>query len=151
MNRYPRIYDLSERWGPPQINLRDAKILDDYGDDLYPTRSIEHSKPSDVTRNDLDFYGWVYAFMGFHDLLFYLYPVALEYERDVRIDCIHPFMYSLDTWLPSKMPELSERDQAAVLAALEWIWYSGDSGFAPWNQCPALQSAIGVTASYEDM
>ena len=150
MNRYPRIYEFSERWGPPKISLRDALILGDYGDDSYATRPIKHVKPSDVSRKDLDFYGWLYAFMGFHDLLFYLYPIALEYEKDIRLDCIDPFMYSLDIWLPSEIGKLRDADQEALLAGLQWIWFAGDSGYADWSQCPALQRAIGVYATHED-
>lgn len=151
MDRYPRVYALSEKYGPPRIDLRRAEIIDSYGDDSYASRPIDHKVPEDVSREDLDFYGWVYAFMKFADLLFYLYPIALEYEKDLRIDCIDSFMYSLDQCLPDEMPKLPEDDREALIAGLNWIWTSGDSGYADWVQCPNLQKAIGVTASWHDI
>ena len=76
--------------------LRKAEIMDTYGFEGRATRAINHRTPNDVTRDDLDFYGWVYAFLGFEDLLFYLYPIALELDRSKSLDCIDSFMYSLN-------------------------------------------------------
>jgi len=130
--------------GPPKINLRDAEILDSYGDESHATRPISHNTPRDVSRADMDFYGWVYAFMGFRDLLFYLYPVALEYEKDLCFDSIDPFMYSLDTWISSEMPKISVDDQDALIVGLRWIWDAGEPGYADWEQCSSLQRVIGL-------
>ena len=151
MDRFPRVYALSKKYGPPRIDLRRAEIIDSYGDESYATRPIDHKVPENVSREDLDFYGWVYAFMKFPDLLVYLYPIALEYEKDLRIECIDGFMYSLDRCLPDEMPKLPEDDREALIAGLNWIWTSGDSGYADWVQCPNLQEAIGVTASWHDI
>jgi hypothetical protein len=151
MDRYPRVYSLSKRYGPPEINLRDAELLDSFGDESYATRPIDHKVPENVSRKDLDFYGWVYAFMGFRDLLFYLYAVALEYEKDNRMDCVDGFMDSLDRLLPEEMPTLPDDDRDALIAGLTWIWNSGNAGYADWVQCPNLQRAIGVSATWDDI
>ncbi len=151
MNRYPQVYSLSRRHGPPKINLRDAEILDSCGDESYATRPINHQVPEDVSREDLDFYGWVYAFMEFRDLIFYLYPVALEYEKDIRIDCVDPFMYSLDRFISGEMSKLSEEDREALVSGLKWIWHSGELGYADWIQCPNLQKAINISVSWDDI
>lgn len=149
MDRYPRVYAMSKRYGPPEINLRDAEILDSYGDESYATRPIEHTVPENVTREDLDFYGWVYAFMGFRDLLFYLHPIAFEYEKDVRMDCVDAFMYSLDRIIPDEMPKLVQEDREALLEGLNWMWNSGGGGsdYSDWAQCPNLQKALGVSVA----
>ncbi|MEM7599816.1 MAG: hypothetical protein AAF357_00185 [Verrucomicrobiota bacterium] len=151
MDRYPRVYALSKKYGPPKIDLRRAEIMDSYGNEWNATRSIDHRVPENVSREDLDAYGWVYPFMKFPDLLFYLYPIALEYEKDLCIDCIDSFMYSLDRCLPEEMSKLHEDDREGLIAGLMWIWTSGDSGYADWVQCPNLQKAIGVTASWDDI
>jgi len=151
MSRYPRVHSLSEQYGPPKISLRDAEILDSYGDESYATRPISHNAPDDVSRKDLDFYGWVYAFMEFRDLLFYLYPIALEYDRDNSLDCVDSFMYSLDRLYPEQAPKLPKDDQEALIVGLNWMWNTGEAGYADWVQCPNLQKAIGVTASWDDI
>jgi len=144
MNRYPRVYALSERFGPPRVDLRQAQILDDYGDDQWATLHVSHRKPTDVTRKELDHYAWVYSFMEFKDLLFYLYPVALEYERNPRGDFIHSFLYSLDRRLEEGLESLSGDDREALKSALVWIWSTWGSDYAPWWQCKHLSEFIDV-------
>jgi len=56
----------------------------------------------------LDFYEWVYPFLKFEDLLFYLYPIALEFERTKSLDCIDSFLYSLDRFVPIELSKLSK-------------------------------------------
>ena len=143
--KYEDVYNLSKKYSPPKVNLRDAMIMDSYGDETYAKRSIQHSKPEDVTREDFDYYGWVYPFMKFEDLLYYLYPIAAEFEKDQTLDCIDGFMYSLDRALPSKKHLLEVADAAALNAALRWIWELGGDNAADWRQCPNLQDEIGVS------
>lgn len=144
MERYPRVYDLSERNGPPRINLRQGQIRDDYGDDTWATLPISHREPRDVTRKELDHYPWVYCFLEFRDLLFYLYPTALEYERNPNCDFIHSFLYSLDNELYGGLKSLDESDRDALKAGLVWIWSDWGSGYAPWSQCRGLCDFIGI-------
>ena len=61
---------MSKKYGPPKISLRDARILDDYGDESHATRPIQHRVPEDVSKEDFDFYRHVFSFMEFADLLF---------------------------------------------------------------------------------
>lgn len=148
---HPRVHALSKKFGPPRIDLRKAEILDSYGDESYATRPIHHRVPEDVSREDLDFYGWVYAFMEFEDLLFYLYPVISEYARDNSLDCIDSFMYSLDRCVPEKSSQLKPDDQENFNEGLQWIWSAAPPGDADWVQCPNLQAAIGVSVTWDDL
>ena len=143
--KHEDVYNLSRKHSPPKVNLRDAQIMDSYGDESHAERMIQHLKPEDVTREDFDWYGWVYPFMDFEDLLYYLYPIAMEYEKDPDLDCIDSFLYSLDRSLPIRKLSLDDGDMAAIRAALCWIWESGGSDSADWRQCPNLQAEIGVS------
>ena len=67
------IYNLSDKFAPPNVDLRKAQILDDYGDESYAQLIVNHKKPDDVNREEFDYYGWVYPFMEPEDLIFYLY------------------------------------------------------------------------------
>jgi hypothetical protein len=140
------VYELSYKYSPPKINLRDAKIMDDYGDDSYAKREIKHIVPDDVLREDFEYYGWVYPFMEFEDLLFYLYPIALVFENNRELDCLDSFMYSLDRVLPTRKMLLTSEDTTALQDGLRWIWKtSNGDDYADWWQCPNLQLEIGVS------
>ena len=143
--KYKNVYKLSSRYSPPKISLRDAQILD-CGNERHAKRAIHHKIPDDVTRDDFDYYGWIYSFMEFEDLLFYFYPLALEYEKDKTIDCIDSFMYSLDRILPSRKLLLNRKDMAGIHEGLRWILESGGYDSADWEQCQNLQKEIGISA-----
>ena len=145
------VYELAKKHGPPRIDLRRAEIMDSYGDESRATHEINHRTPEDVSRADLDFYGWVNPFLKFEDLLFYLYPIALEFERTKSLDCIDSFLYSLDRFVPTKSLRLPKEDQQAFLDGLRWIWNSAPLGYADWVQCPNLQRAIGVSVTWDDL
>ena len=143
--KHEDVYNLSNKYSPPKVDLRDAEIMDSYGDESHAERAIQHLKPEDATREDFDYYGWVYPFMNFEDLLFYLYPIATEFEKDPTLDCIDSFMYSFDRALPRRKSLLAVDDMAAINAGLRWIWESGGVDAADWRQCPNLQNEIGVS------
>ncbi|NJO52950.1 MAG: hypothetical protein HC840_30140 [Leptolyngbyaceae cyanobacterium RM2_2_4] len=145
---HPTVYSLSRKYGPPEIDLRKAEIMDSYGDETYAARPINHRVTEDVSRDDFDYYQWVFAFMGFKDLLFYLYPIALEYERDKCLNCVDSFMYSLNRFMPEELAQLSAEDQQGVLDGLRWIWDAAPLGYADWVQCPNLQAAIGKSVTW---
>jgi hypothetical protein len=145
------VYALSKKYSPPKIDLRTAEIMDSYGDESYATRPIHHRVPEDVSREDFDFYPWVFAFMEFEDLLFYLYPIAVEYERDAHLNCIDSYLYSLDRLIPEAFSQLPPYEQQSLVAGLRWMWNSATLGHADWVQCPNLQSAIGVSITWEDL
>ncbi|MFK8027657.1 MAG: hypothetical protein AB8C40_06305 [Gammaproteobacteria bacterium] len=143
--KHKNVYEMSRKYAPPKINLRDAEIMDSFGDESHAKRAIKHLLPTDVSREDFDYYGWVYPFMEFKDLLFYFYPIADEYEKDKELDCVDSFMYSLDRELPIGKLELDHNDVLAIKEGLHWIWESGGEGYADWWQCPNLQQEIGIT------
>ena len=145
------VYMLSKKYGPPRINLRDAELLDSYGDDSWAKRPINHRVPEDVSLEDLKYYGWVYAFMAFEDLLFYLYPVVIAFEQDQTLDCIDSLMYSLDRFIPTSSSKLSKTDQSALCEGLTWLWEVGSPGYADWVQCPNLQKFIGIEVTWDDL
>lgn len=120
--KYPSVYDLSSRYGPPGTNLRQARIRDYHGDASFAPRPVRHRHPEDVSREDLEYYHDVFAFMEFRDLLFYLYPVAFECEKDSRLP-IFFYLGFLERSL-GQVRSLPAGDQEAVFNGLRWIWYS---------------------------
>lgn len=142
--KYPKVYELSKRYGPPIVDLRQAEILDSYGDESRTKVPVEHRVPEDVTREQFDYYGWIYPFVEPTDLLFYLYPIAREYEADKRLDCMDSFLYSLDRNVKPLLSQLPKEDQDALREGLRWIWDVGGDDWADWEQCPNLQEAIGL-------
>ena len=148
---HPTVYSLSRKYGPPEIDLHKAEIMDSYGDETCATHPINHRIPEDVTRDDFDHYQMVFAFMGFKDLLFYLYPIALEFERDKCLHCVDFFLYSLNRFVPEESSMLSAEDQQGFLEGLRWIWDAAPLGYADWVQCPNLQAAIGKYVTWDDI
>jgi hypothetical protein len=142
--QHPSVYELSKKYGPPTIDLRTARIRDDYGDESSATRPIKHRVPEDATKEDFDFYQDVFAFMEFADLLFYLYPIALEFERNAELNCIDSFMYSLDQFVPRESSKLPPSEQESLKDGLVWIWDAAPPRYADWGHCRNLQAAIGL-------
>lgn len=142
--KYQDVYNLSLQYSPPQVNLRDAQILDDYGDETYATMPIVHHSPNDVKRTELEFYVWIYPFVAGTDLLFYLYPIALEYEKDKHLECVSSFLYTLDRRVETLLAEINQAQQDALINGLKWIYESGGTDYADWWQCPNLQRLIGI-------
>ena len=143
--KYEDIYNLSDKFAPPTIDLRKAQILDDYGDESYAKIIVNHKKPDDVKRKEFDYYGWVYPFMEPEDLIFYLYPILIEYEKDREIDCVDSFMYSMDREINKLLPKLSEEEREVLKKAFEEIWKFGSNvDLNDWYQCENIQKFIGV-------
>lgn len=150
---HPLVYELSMKYGPPRIDLRKAWIMDSHGDDTFAGEPLHHRVPEDVSRQHLDRYQAVYAFMEFADLLFYLYPIAAELERDPSLFCIESFIWSLNGHVPTESASLPAEDQRAFLDGLKWLWDSAPPGspdFPDWYHCPNLQAAIGVSVTWKD-
>lgn len=139
------VHDLSTSFAPPRMNLRTAARLDSpYGDDNFTFRDINHREISDVTRADLDFYAWCFSYMDFPSLLFYLYPVASHYEADNALECVDPFLYSLERFVPNCSSSLLALQQSAIYSGVRWIRDSCKSNPADFSACPNLRSAIGL-------
>lgn len=134
---HPRVYELSTRHGPPKTDLRIGDIMDDWGDDARATRPINHQVPEDVSREDLDFYQHGFPYMSFTDMLFYLYPVALENEKETGEYWVDSLLGCIDYRLPDEWGKLSEEDQSALKEGLQWIFETDterkeDSGWDLW-------------------
>ncbi|QDT13981.1 hypothetical protein [Alienimonas californiensis] len=140
---HPAVLALSEKFGPPKINLRQAELLDGYGYNQgeYAQRPIAHNMPWHVSREDLDYYWSVFSFMSDEpgSLLFYLYPVALEFERDPALDASDGLLYVLDMNYSALQPLLREAEDAAAFAeGLNWMLTVGGPDGAAFWQCPNL-------------
>lgn len=129
--KYSEIYGLSKRFSPPEVDLRKARILDDYGDDRFATLPVSHQKPDDVKREEFDYYGWCYPFMGPEDLLFYLYPIMIEYEKDSTLDCLESFMYTSDRKLNEILALLTNNEIQILRTAYKII---GDIDGGEWDE-----------------
>ena len=138
------IYNLSKKFSPFKIDLRKVQILDDYGDESYAKLVVNHKKPDDVKREEFDYYGWVYPFVELEDLLFYLYPIVIEYSKDKETDCIDSFMYSMDRELATLLKKLNNDDKVALETAFKVIWNVGGDDYADFAQCKNLQELIGI-------
>lgn len=139
-NMHEAVYELSKRYSPPQTNLRDAEVLDCYGDDLAPGPDVDHQVPEDVTREDLDAYPWVFvSYFELEDLLFYLWPIAREFSRDQNLECVHYFLIGLNG-AAYRFRRLSLADQRALKEGLEWIGGArGEATGARWESYPGIQ------------
>ncbi len=138
-------YHLSLKFSPPKIDLRQAQILDAYGDESYAQRVLNHKKPENVSREDFDYYGWVYPFMEPEDLLFYLYAMVVEFSKDKKIDCIDSFMYAVDKELPVLQKKLTHDDKAALKNAFKTIWSIGGNDDTDFAQCKNIQELIDIS------
>lgn len=150
--QHPDVLKLSERFSPPKIDLRRAKILDDYGDESFSPRPINHRVPSDVTQEDLEYYDRYWAFMKFEDLLFYLYPVAMANERlkqnnenyyDYNNEYLEFYLLTMHWLIAENLTLLEPRDRGALIEGLKWIWES-EGPDADWDRFPGLKTTIGL-------
>ncbi len=140
---HPAVLALSKKFGPPKINLRQAELLDCYGlnDGEYAQRPIGHNMPWHVLREDLDYYPSVFSFMCEEpdSLLFYLYPVALEFARDMTLEASDSLLYVLDmNYSAIRVLLREEKDAAAFAEGLNWMLDAGGPDWAPFWQCPNL-------------
>ena len=127
------------------MNLRTSARLDcPYGDDASVSRDIDHRHPDDVTRDDMDFYVWCFSYRDFPSLLFYLYPIAREYEVDKGLECIDLFLYTLDQCLPSEADKLPAMHQSTIHTGFRWICASGGDWSADFAACPNLCAVIDL-------
>ena len=61
--------------------------------------------------------------MDLESLLFYLYPIALEYEKDSNLwDRVNSFMSALNYKLPKNTDEFIKEDLEALEEGLQWIY-----------------------------
>ena len=112
---------ISERFSPPRINLRDGRILDDYGDTRSAELPIAHRYVGDVKANELDKYNDVWPFLNAEDLLFYLYPVLKDFDSNPQCEHIDRYLYSLDSEWSVVEALLGKSDAVVVLETLEYL------------------------------
>ena len=137
---YPAVYALSKRFAPPQIDLRQAQIMDDYGDESWAKLLVNHTLPEDVSHNELVYYPHVWGFMGFEDLLFYLYAIATHQSLDHGGEYLDHYLYSLDRFIHEKWSGISQPERAAIIEGLQWI--KNGSPEADWEGCLNLHALL---------
>lgn len=142
---YQDIYRLSLEFGPPKIDLSQAEVIDGHGEGRLSELKVDHQKPNDVKRNELNYYGWVYPFIKATDLIFYLYPLLVEFKNDKNMDCIDSFMYSLNREIGGLSKSLSSDELNLIKKALQIIWGLGGKDYVDWGSCRNLQKLIGIT------
>jgi len=133
--KYSDLYALAKQYSPPCVNLRQAKIRDDYGIKTYAKLPVLHELPQDVRRGELTYYAQVYPFLQASDLLFYFYSIFLEFEKDPDLECIDFFMYSLNRELPSLMEALSPPEQACLTHYLKQLLEIDGNEYIDWQAC----------------
>ena len=138
------LYGLSSKYGPPSIDLKNGRIMDDYGDTSCAKVSVKHKIPEDVSREELDYYHDVYAFLNPEDLIFYLYPMWHEFKNDPSLNCIDNFVYSLEAGIDYLLTEIDESDIKIVSRALFDLLLTGPSGDPDYYQCPKLQNLMKI-------
>ena len=139
----PEVYALSAKFGPPQVDLRQAELLDGYGESEYAQRHVSHGRPWDVSRADLDYYPRVFAFMTETpaDLLFYLWPVAYHFAADPALEASESFLFNFDDRIGDLWPALTEPDRAAAVEGLRWIREADPYDSEFWG-CPHLTALL---------
>lgn len=131
--KYEKVYQLSKSYGPPEWDLQSAEIADEWGDNKYAQREINHNSPEDVSKEDFLYYTQIYVHMDLESLLFYLYPIALEYEKDSRLwDRVDSFIYALNCKAPEKFNELKDSEIEALSDGLLWIYEAHGEGDKDW-------------------
>ena len=71
-----QVYSLSKSFSPPQVDLREARLIDDHGATQNSAVTVRHRDPNDVSASELEYYFDVWGFMTPGDLLFYAYPLT---------------------------------------------------------------------------
>lgn len=145
--QYDDIYKLSKSFGPPKNTLGERHILVDYGREASANRRLDHNYPEDVKLEEIEHYGWVYPFLEPPDLIFYLYPLLVEFQKKMSLHCFDSYMYSMDRELEGLLEGLSGAQIATLKSAFELVWDLGGSDWADWFGCPNLQKFVGVTVS----
>ena len=141
---YQEIYNLSKSFGPPKTDLRQGQILDDYGDESFAKLKVNHQTPCDVKRKEIDYYGWVYPFLEPTDLIFYLYPLLVEFKKDQEIDCFDSYVYSMDRNIIGLLKLLTTEQKKVIKMSFKLIWDLSDEKSVDWFSCPNLQKLVGL-------
>ena len=96
-------YSISIKHAPPHVNIREARIADDYGRDDKAKLAITHTIPNEVTCEQLLYYNDVWIFVDESDLLFYLWPVLqcfVTYKNSSGCEFYHSYLYALNLRWP---------------------------------------------------
>ena len=97
-------YSISIKHAPPHVNIREARIADDYGREDMAKLAITHTVPNEVTYEQLLYYGDVWVFVDESDLLFYLWPVLqcfVAYKSSGDCDFYHSYLSALNLRWPA--------------------------------------------------
>lgn len=145
------VYQLSARYAPPRVSVRDAQVIDDHGTG-FDNCPINHRTPADVTREDLDDYpGSVWTFMDLESQLFYLHAIAslfialpwpevLNARFAGSVEC---YLFLLNQRLQSEYATLSRKDQSAITEAVFRIYQREERAFQEaLSSCLFLQDLV---------
>ena len=131
--KHSQLYALSKRYSPPTVNLQQGKILDDHGIETYAKLTIDHEMPENVSRDELNYYPHVYAFLKAEDLLFYFYPIFIAFEIDRNLECIDSFMFSLDRNLPQLIRQITLEEQEILTDYLKTLLEIDGNEYIHWQ------------------
>ena len=137
------IYNFSKKFAPPKTTLKSAEIMSEWGKSTLEDRVIDHSDPKNVTREEIEFYTMIYAFLEFEDFLFYLYPMIKEFIKDKNFDNLDFFLYSFDSKLLKNINKLSNEDIKILRKTLTWLSEQHGVEYSGIDQTYNIQRFIG--------
>ena len=134
------LYELSKKYAPPVINLRQAEIMDSYGDEEYAKIQLNHVNPEDVKLEELLYYNQAWGFMNAKDLLFYAYAVTTFADSGDKI-FVEMYIYTIEQRLSrNDFLFMIQDDQGVFKEALKELLTHCD---VLWL-CPAIDDFLKV-------
>jgi len=93
-------YNISILFSPPEYNIRDGRIADNWGGTSMCELEVNHIKPEDVSSEEMNYYGGALTFLGAKENLFYLYYIVSSIKTNSQ--------YNLDELLSNVENHLEE-------------------------------------------
>lgn len=112
---------IASRFAPPRINLRDGRILDDYGRDDCAAIPITHTSVDDVLEIELQYYQDVFTFLEAPDLLFYSFAILQKCKTSVDPHYLSSFFYAMDYRWPDVVNIISTEEAIMILEEIHSI------------------------------
>lgn len=145
------LYEFSKSFAPPKMNLRQACIMDCWGDDRSATMPTNHNLPEDVLIEELNFYpqGWFYMDIG--SLLFYAYSV-FKFHDDPASNSA--WGCGVDTYfssLENKFDALVKQESIDILFESIRIMWNEKPYFFDLEDCPKFRKTLGIRIKSKDL
>ena len=145
-----KLKSYSSLFGPPKVDLREAQIKDCYGDEKYAQVPIHHIDPTDVTFEELDYYGrLVYAFMNFSDVVFYTYSVFVNFEKDYEFEHMDFLLYNYDRYTES-LEQLPSKSFQILKDSCHYL-FSLHGYHADWEGAKTFSKLMGIDISEKNI